>query len=296
MILVENLRKNYGPRTAVDGISMAIHAGETFGLLGPNGAGKSTTIHLIGGLLRPDGGLVTISGQADPARPEVRRKLGLAPQSIALYEDLTGAENLAFFGRLYGLKGARLAERVAWALEFAGLQDRAHDRVKAYSGGMQRRINLACALIHEPAAVLLDEPTVGVDPQSRNHLFENIEALKRLGLTVLYTTHYMEEAERLCDRIAIMDQGRILALGTLDELLAKHGGAATVTVEFEREPAPDAGLPGKLEGRTLRFESSAPLEAVARLTQSGSALRSLHVDRPDLERVFLALTGRRLRD
>ncbi|MBI3830173.1 MAG: ABC transporter ATP-binding protein [Planctomycetes bacterium] len=296
MILVKDLRKSYGARAAVAGVSFEIKPGETFGLLGPNGAGKSTTIHLLGGLLRADSGSVAIAGQADPSRAEVRRRLGLAPQAVALYEDLSGAENLAFFGKLYGLGGARLRERVTWALEFAGLSDRAHDRLRTYSGGMQRRINLACALIHEPAAVLLDEPTAGVDPQSRNHLFENIEALKKLGLTILYTTHYMEEAQRLCDRVAILDQGKILALDTVDGLIAKHGGQAQVTAELERAPADAAALPGKLDGLTLRFASERPLEDVARLAQSGLAFRTLHVDRPDLEQVFLALTGRRLRD
>lgn len=296
MILVKDLRKSYGSRMAVDGVSFEIKPGETFGLLGPNGAGKSTTIHLLSGLLHADGGAVEIAGQSDPSRPEVRRRLGLAPQSVALYEDLSGAENLAFFGKLYGLSGSRLRERVTWALEFAGLSDRAHDRLRTYSGGMQRRINLACALVHEPAAVLLDEPTAGVDPQSRNHLFENIEALKKLGLTILYTTHYMEEAQRLCDRVAILDQGKILALDTVDGLIAKHGGQAQVTAELERAPADASALPGKLDGLMLRFSSERPLEDVARLAQSGLAFRTLHVDRSDLEQVFLALTGRRLRD
>ncbi|MCW8131105.1 MAG: ABC transporter ATP-binding protein [Planctomycetota bacterium] len=298
MILVDQARKTYGARTAVDGVSFELRSGETFGLLGPNGAGKTTTIHLLAGLLDPDGGRIEVAGAADPRRAEVRRKLGLAPQTLSLYEDLTGAENLSFMGRLYGLGGGKLRERVAWALEFSGLAERARDRVKTYSGGMQRRLNLACALIHEPAALLLDEPTVGVDPQSRNRIFENIEALKKMGLTILYTTHYMEEAQRLCDRVAIMDAGRILALDTLSALIDAHGGAAQVTAEFEAPPAGiEALFPGgTLTGRTLRFATAKPLEDAAKLAQAGHAIRALHVDRPDLERVFLSLTGRRLRD
>ncbi|HEX7078270.1 MAG TPA: ABC transporter ATP-binding protein [Candidatus Eisenbacteria bacterium] len=195
-IQVNDLRKSYGDLVAVDGVSFAVEAGETFGLLGPNGAGKSTTIGMIVGSLRPDTGTVTVDGEADPTRPAIRRKIGVTPQSLALYAELTAEENLAFFGRLYGLSGDRLKHRVEWALAFAGLTDRRRDRVAAFSGGMQRRLNLVCGLLHEPPVILLDEPSVGVDPQSRNLLFENIEALKREGRTILYTTHYMEEAER----------------------------------------------------------------------------------------------------
>jgi ABC-2 type transport system ATP-binding protein len=226
------LRKSFGDRLAVDGVSFEVGRGETLGLLGPNGAGKTTTIGMIVGALRPDAGRVTLDGQDDPTRPEIRRRVGVSPQALALYADLTGEENLSFFGSLYGLAGARLRERVAWALEFAGLADRRRDRVLGYSGGMQRRLNLVCGLLHDPPVILLDEPTVGVDPQSRNAIFESIERLRAEGRTIVYTTHYMEEAERLCDRVAIMDHGRILAVDTVEGLLRTHGGPPRrVTVE-----------------------------------------------------------------
>jgi len=296
MIEVRDLRKSYGSLRAVDGVSFDLHPGETFGLLGPNGAGKTTTIHLMVGVLKPDAGSVRINGGADPTRPDVRRQIGIAPQAQALYADLTGEENLAFFARLYGLAGARLAERVAWALEFSGLADRRKHAVRTYSGGMQRRLNLAVALVHDPPVLFLDEPTVGVDPQSRNHIFDSIEALKKQGRTILYTTHYMEEAQRLCDRVAIMDRGKILALDTVSGLLDAHGGRSVIRAELESVPADTAALPGRLEGNTLVIETPKPLEEVARLAQLGLKLSALHVTRPNLETVFLELTGRSLRD
>jgi ABC-2 type transport system ATP-binding protein len=296
MIEVRDLRKSYGSLRAVDGVSFDLHPGETFGLLGPNGAGKTTTIHLMVGVLKPDAGSVRINGGADPTRPDVRRQIGIAPQAQALYADLTGEENLAFFARLYGLAGARLAERVAWALEFSGLADRRKHAVRTYSGGMQRRLNLAVALVHDPPVLFLDEPTVGVDPQSRNHIFDSIEALKKQGRTILYTTHYMEEAQRLCDRVAIMDRGKILALDTVSGLLDAHGGRSVIRADLESVPADTAALPGRLEGNTLVIETPKPLEEVARLAERGLKLTALHVTRPNLETVFLELTGRSLRD
>jgi ABC-2 type transport system ATP-binding protein len=306
MIQVTNLQKSYGTLRAVDGVSFDIRRGETFGLLGPNGAGKTTTIHLMAGLLRPDGGQVTINGAADPTRAEVRRQIGIAPQALALYEDLTGEENLRFFARLYGLSGAALIARVGWALDFAGLADRKRDALKVYSGGMKRRLNLAAALIHDPPVLFLDEPTVGVDPQSRNHLFDNIEKLSKEGRTILYTTHYMEEAERLCRRVAVMDHGKVLALDTVDRLIECFGGRSVVIAELKaslpasawREPLTRAlgDTPYVLDDRRLRFDADRPLEIVARLAAGGVELATLRVDRPDLEAVFLSLTGRRLRD
>jgi ABC-2 type transport system ATP-binding protein len=296
MIEVRDLRKSYGSLRAVDGVSFDLHPGETFGLLGPNGAGKTTTIHLMVGVLKPDAGSVRINGGADPTRPDVRRQIGIAPQAQALYADLTGEENLAFFARLYGLAGARLAERVAWALEFSGLADRRKHAVRTYSGGMQRRLNLAVALVHDPPVLFLDEPTVGVDPQSRNHIFDSIEALKKQGRTILYTTHYMEEAQRLCDRVAIMDHGKILALDTVTGLIDAHGGRSVIRAELESVPADRSALPGRLEGATLVIETPKPLEEVARLAERGLKLTTLHVTRPNLETVFLELTGRSLRD
>ena len=223
MLTLENVRKTYGALVAVDGLSLEVRRGEVFGLLGPNGAGKSTTISLCVGLIAPDSGRVAINGSGDPTDAAIRQAIGVAPQALALYDLLSGEENLRFFGEVYGLAGARLAERVASSLDFVGLTDRQRDRVGTYSGGMKRRLNLAAALVHDPQLILLDEPTVGVDPQSRHQIFENIRELKRLGRTVVYTTHYMEEAERLCDRVAIIDRGKLLALGPVAELVEAHG-------------------------------------------------------------------------
>ena len=295
MICARDLRKSYANVQAVDGVSLELGAGETFGLLGPNGAGKTTTIHMLIGVIRPDSGEVSIQGVPDPTRAEVRRQLGVAPQIESLYDELSAAENLAFFGRLYGLGGVRLKERVTWCLGLAGLSDRATDRVKTFSGGMKRRLNLACALVHDPPVLLFDEPTAGVDPQSRNHLLDTIEGFARAGRTILYTTHYMEEAERLCDRVAIMDQGKVLALDTVDELLRQHGGPSTVEAEVAQLPD-NVPLPGTLEGNILRFACDQPFEEASRLRNAGVQFVRFHVDRPSLESVFLNLTGRRLRD
>ena len=231
MLVLDNVRKSYGSLVAVDGLTLRVRPGEVLGVLGPNGAGKSTTINMAVGLLAPDAGTVSIDGKGAPTDPRVRRSIGVAPQSLALYELLSGDENLRFFGEVYGLTGTTLAARVQWALDFVGLADRRRDRVAAYSGGMKRRLNLAAALVHDPELILLDEPTVGVDTQSRNQILENILTLKRLGRTVIYTTHYMEEAERLCDRIAVIDQGKLLALGTVQELLDAQGVKPTLVLQ-----------------------------------------------------------------
>lgn len=283
MLLLADIRKRYADTVAVDGLSLRVERGEIFGLLGPNGAGKSTTIAIGVGLLNADSGEATLEGLGRPTDPRVRAQIGLAPQSLAIYEDLSAEENLAFFGRLYSLSGARLRERVGAMLEFAGLTDRRRHRVKTYSGGMKRRLNMACALVHEPSLVMFDEPTVGVDPQSRNAIFESILALKAAGLTVLYTTHYMEEAERLCDRVGVMDRGRLLALGSVRDLLAAHGGASVITVERE-------GTAGE-----ERHESADPARDVVPILGRGG-VRAVRIDRPSLESVFLSLTGRSLRD
>ncbi|HEY3284879.1 MAG TPA: ABC transporter ATP-binding protein [Armatimonadota bacterium] len=296
MLKAIGLTKSFGETVAVRDVSFALERGEIFGLLGPNGAGKTTTIHMLTGVLKPDAGEVCLDGCPDSGRPEARRLQGLAPQALALYEHLTAEENLAFFGGLYGLSGARLKERVHWGLNFAGLTDRRHSRTHTFSGGMLRRLNLACALVHEPEILFLDEPTAGVDPQSRNHLFECIEALRAEGLTVLYTTHYMEEAERLCDRVAVMDEGRLLALDTVEGLLQRYGAESIVTAEFLGVPSNPAALGGSLEGCRLTLATDRPLEALPKLASAGVGLKSLHVERPTLESVFLKLTGRSLRD
>jgi ABC-2 type transport system ATP-binding protein len=296
MIQIHDLSKSFGDIEAVRDFSLSISKGETVGLLGSNGAGKTTTISMLVGGLSPDAGTITIDGKSDPRQPSVRRALGLAPQSIALYDKLTAEENLAFFGGIYGLVGQKLQERVNWCIDLAALGERRKDRVETYSGGMKRRLNLACALVHEPSVLLLDEPTVGVDPQSRNHIFEAIEGLSESGLTLIYTTHYMEEAERLCDRVAIMDKGGILALDSVKGLIRAHGGASWLHVEFESPPA-DGLVPGAIvEGNELRVQTDDPLAVMDELRKLGSELTSFHLQRANLESVFLSLSGRALRD
>lgn len=313
ILAVRDLRKTFGQARkgadgkvsgnsqvrGTDGVTFDLHRGEAFGLLGPNGAGKTTTISLVMGILSPDSGEVSIGGKP-PTEHETRRRLGLAPQALSLYQDLTVRENLEFFGKLYSPSRQWLQDRVAWSLEFAGLTDRGNDLVKNCSGGMKRRLNLACALIHEPEVVFLDEPTVGVDPQSRNHLFECIEQLKRDGITILYTTHYMEEAERLCDRVAIMDHGKLLALDRVDDLLTRHGGKSLVTGTLSRIPENreqlDRELPGELDDLSWRYQGDDPMKAITIAARCGADFHSLTIRRPDLESVFLNLTGRSLRD
>jgi ABC-2 type transport system ATP-binding protein len=282
MLILSHVVKRYGAHVAVNDLSLEVRPGEIFGLLGPNGAGKSTSVHLAVGLLRPDQGMAALAGLGPPTSPDVRARIGVAPQALSLYQLLTGEENLTFFGRLHGMKGSALAGRVRWALDFVGLTDRRGDRVQNYSGGMKRRLNLAAALLHAPALLLLDEPTVGVDPQSRNSIFDNIEALREQGTTILYTTHYMEEAVRLCDRVAIIDHGRLLALDTVRGLIAEYGGAPTLVVEIGED--------------VRRIETANPLAELNRFVAEGATVTSFHVERPTLEQVFLNLTGRSLRD
>jgi len=296
MIRAENLRKQYDRLVAVDGLSFHVDRGEIFGLLGPNGAGKTTTINMLVGILKPDGGSVNINGADDPTRANVRQSIGYAPQSIAIYDRLTASENLEFFGKLYGITGRRSKERIAWALEFGGLKDTGKKLAGAFSGGMKRRLNLAAALIHDPPILMLDEPTVGVDPQSRNLIFDGIEGLKRQGKTIIYTTHYMEEAQRLCDRVAIIDHGKILALDGIEALIRGHGGSSVIEAELERVPDDASHLPGTLDGRRLRIVTPRPLEELAALGRLNLQFAELRIDRPNLETVFLNLTGRSLRD
>jgi len=281
MITFRNITKRFGKITAVDDLSLEIRKGEVFGLLGPNGAGKTTTINLAVGLFKPDSGSITLDGSGSPDSPEVRSRMGVAPQALALYEDLNADENLKFFGKIQGLPGQTLKDRVAWSLDFVGLSGRRRDPVKNFSGGMKRRLNLAIALVHDPPLLLLDEPTVGVDPQSRNAIFDNIDALRKQGRTIIYTTHYMEEAQRLCDRVGIIDHGKLLALDTVDTLIAAHGGSTILIAERE-------------DGE-IRIETEEPLEELLRLQKETKLLR-FRVEKPDLENVFLNLTGRHLRD
>lgn len=280
MLRLTDLRKSFGAINAVDGLTLEIRRGEVFGLLGPNGAGKSTTISMCIGLIEPDSGSVELDGAGSPREARARRHLGLAPQSLALYDDLTAEENLTFFGRLYGISAPR--KRASELLELIGLTTRGRDRVKGFSGGMKRRLNLAVALVHEPDLVLLDEPTAGVDPQSRASILELVRSLASKGVTVVYTTHYMDEAQRVCDRVAIVDHGKVLALGTVDELMKQYGGEVTVIVE-------------RGGGESERHATSEPLAVIAAVLERGDAT-GVRVERPDLEGVFLTLTGRSLRD
>jgi ABC-2 type transport system ATP-binding protein len=304
------LVKSYGSLRAVDGVSFRVRPGTILGLLGPNGAGKTTTVSMLCGLLAPDSGQVLIQGaplkgDADPKK----RLVGLVPQDLALYEDLTATDNLILFGGLYGMGRRTLQTAMASSLAFVGLADRADEKVKTYSGGMKRRLNLAAGLLHDPPILLLDEPTVGVDPQSRSAIFDNLEALKARGKALLYTTHYMEEAERLCDHLVILDHGRVIAEGTLRELAGRIPRTNRLEVELE---SPGEGewladvrslqgvLRAELMDRTLAVtveDLTAVTPAVLGcLAERGVAYTQVASERADLEEVFLSLTGRSLRD
>jgi ABC-2 type transport system ATP-binding protein len=305
---VEDLHKQFGSIEAVRGVSFHIQAGEVFGLLGPNGAGKTTTLSMLCTLLRPSHGDARIFGKSllqDVVG--VRRLVGLVPQDISLYPTLTARENLTFFGQVYGVARRSLGARAEHLLELVGLRSRADEPVHTYSGGMMRRLNLACGLIHEPRLLLLDEPTVGVDPQSRQHILDAIREIARQGMAVLYTTHYMEEAERFCDRIAIMDEGRIAATGSLPELLQIVGMGELIELRW----VPDAGSLARLRA----IEDVAQVETVDGVTRicvanAGRALGpiaaiiadcsgtvdGLEIHPVNLERVFMRLTGKALRD
>ena len=303
-----DLARSFGSLQAVRGISLEIRAGETFGVLGPNGAGKTTTLSMLSTLLPPTRGDVVVFGASvvdDPA--EVRRRVGLAPQQISLYPMFTAQENLEFFATLHGVPPDVRRRRTDQLLDLVGLAPRRHDRVQTYSGGMQRRLNLACAMIHEPRLLLLDEPTANVDPQSRENLFDVIRQIASEGTTIVYTTHYIEEAERLCDRIAILDEGNIAAVGTLRELLGLVGMGEIVEVRGRGV----ARLGGSLEARpevvkverddgVLRLFVKTAADARALMTAplwgSGDDIESLEVHRVSLERVFMHLTGKELRD
>jgi ABC-2 type transport system ATP-binding protein len=299
--------RRFGERVAVDGIGFEIAPGETYGLLGPNGAGKTTTISMVAGILEPDAGTVAVAGlEMSTGAAPAKAAIGFVPQEVALYADLSAVENLRFFGRLQGLAGRRLAERIAAVLDVVGLADRGEDPIESYSGGMRRRANIAVGLLHEPALLILDEPTVGVDPHSRNQILESIETLGGAGLAVLYTTHYMEEAERLCDRVAIVDAGRLVAEGTRRELVARIGEHDRLVIaasgDLERFAERCRALPGVVSATvtgegvevlaTLAGAVLAPVVAAA----DGARIGGIDVREPDLEAVFLHLTGRALRD
>jgi len=309
MFEILGLMKRYGAIQAVGGVSFSASPGETLGLLGPNGAGKTTTVSMIAGILKPDSGEVrlegrVINGDTDP----VKNRIGLVPQELALFEQMSARLNLETFGGLYGLSGLGLRRAVDAQLDLVGLADRAKDPVATFSGGMKRRLNLAAALLHEPRLLILDEPTVGVDPQSRNALFDNLETLKKAGLTLIYTSHYMEEVERLCDRIVIMDHGRVLKDNTLAELHHEVPVANVLKVECAGETGTWLTELQKVEGVVSLEQQNGTLciglselgaGAAAVLTwlhQRGIVVNHVGSERASLETIFLNLTGRSLRD
>jgi ABC-2 type transport system ATP-binding protein len=301
LLTVRDARKSFGSTPALQGASLALNAGELLGLLGPNGAGKTTLVRAIAGRVRLDGGEIALAGRA--LRPESPRvELGVVPQEIAVYAQLTARENLEVFGRLHGLTRQALPERVAWALSWTGLDARADEPVKRFSGGMRRRLNIACGVLHEPRVLLLDEPTVGVDPQSRERIYEMLSALRKRGTSLLLTTHQLDEAEGLCDRIVVIDHGRVAASGTLQELIASTvGECRRVSLSVERLPErPLAGLAVDGDGHTLSAEvRDVAAELPALLQQAAAAgvvVRDVAVKGPSLHAVFIHLTGRELRE
>jgi ABC-2 type transport system ATP-binding protein len=285
---IENIVKAFGSRRALDGVSLELRPAEVLGVLGPNGAGKSTLVRTIMGRVKPDSGSVTLFGKPAPAGDtEARASVGVVPQEIALYPNLTSHENLTVFGRYLGLSGIALDQAIKRSLDWAALSDRANEPVKTLSGGMKRRLNMAAGVLHRPRVLLLDEPTVGVDPQSRERIYQMIESLRADGVSLIYTTHYMEEAERLCDRIAIIDDGRVIAAGTKDELVRNTiGTKREVIVEFA-------------DGTrvTHMIDDAAEMPRVMREAEAqGSGVRDLTMKSPSLEKVFLHLTGKGLRE
>lgn len=304
-----HLARSFGSLRAVDDVSLSVAPGETYGLLGPNGAGKTTTISMICGLLTPTAGTVHVLGrEITPSASAAKSAIGLVPQDIALYPDLSARENLRFFGRLQGMRGSALEARIDETLEVVGLAGRAKDRIETFSGGMKRRANIAVGLLHSPTLLVLDEPTVGVDPQSRNSILEAIANLGTAGMAVLYTTHYMEEAERLCDRIGIIDAGKLIAEGTRAELVAGLGSASRVTIRAEGSALdawraalaelPSVTVHATPDGADLTCaDSIATVAAVfERAGDHDVTISGVDVAAPDLESVFLHLTGKALRD
>jgi len=306
---IKNLVKNFKNVTAVDGITLKINEGEIFGLLGPNGAGKSTTINILCGILNKDKGEVHCFGkELNKNIREIKKDIGVVPQSIAVYEDLKARENVEFFASLYGLKGKMLKERAKEALEFVGLTERSDDFPKNFSGGMKRRLNIACAIAHRPKLIIMDEPTVGIDPQSRNHILESVKKLNSMGSTIIYTSHYMEEVEAICTRIGIIDHGKLIASGTYEELQSLISGRKTIVLEsdigIEIKKDEIKKIKGVMDVYTadnvINIETQKESDCIGDITayckDNSIPIRSINMGNVGLETVFLSLTGRSLRD
>lgn len=310
IVKLENVTRKFGDLLAVDNLSLDIASGEIFGLLGPNGAGKSTAINMITGLLAMDKGNISILDR-DVRKDAMftKRNTGIVPQDIAIYEDLTSLENVKFFASLYGLKGSELTAAAEEALEFTGLCDKAKSYPKGFSGGMKRRLNIACAIAHKPKLIIMDEPTVGIDPQSRNHILQSVVRLNQQGCTIIYTSHYMEEVEEICTRIAIMDHGKVIAQGTREELksiitdtnlvwITVADSIAKVREEKLKEISGVTGI--EIDENTVKISSAREVSILDKIilyfTANGISIKSIESKTPDLETVFLSLTGRRLRD
>lgn len=309
MLKVENLYKDFGNVKAVEGISFEVKKGQVFGLLGPNGAGKSTTISIISTLIKPSSGDVLFEGTSILNNPKlIRQKLGVVPQDIALYPTLTGYENLSFWGSIYGLKGSELKTRINDVCEIIGLNGRIKDKVEKYSGGMKRRLNIGAALLHKPELLIMDEPTVGIDPQSRNHILDTVLELNKQGITIIYTSHYMEEVEYLCNELCIMDEGKIIASGTQQEMIELVKEKTQINIKLNKMDEymlnilkdTDGVFDGKIEEDHIAlFGSNADVvlaDIISKVSKNGWLIETIDVKKPNLEAVFLHLTGKALRD
>jgi ABC-2 type transport system ATP-binding protein len=311
MLHVNRVRKSFGKTEVVKGVTFSVEKGEAFGLLGPNGAGKSTTISMICGLLPYNEGEITVGGFSVKDRPlEIKRKIGVVPQDIALYPTMSARDNLLFWGKMYGLSGRNVKKRADEVLDFVGLHDRAKDKIETFSGGMKRRINIGAALMHKPELLIMDEPTVGIDPQSRNHILETVKELNKEGMTIIYTSHYMEEVEFLCERIGIIDHGEVIAIGTKDDLCNRLSGGTIIKMEvnvFKSSLLDEINsLPitekviGNEEEKTIEIFVNSGHQALGELVtaavKNNVVVSSIQVQEPNLESLFLQLTGRSLRD
>lgn len=309
VVEVKGLVKQFKGNTAVNGVDLCVEEGEIFGLLGPNGAGKSTTLNTVLGLLRADGGTVKLFDKDFQHHgKEIKQQVGYVPQDFAFFETLSALDNVTYWGKLYNLKGAELKKAVKEALEFTGLWERRKDRSKTFSGGMKRRLNIACAVVHKPKLLLMDEPTVGVDPQSRNNILESIKKLNKQGTTVIYTSHYMEEIEEICNRVAIMDFGKVIAEGTVEELVESLSEDRKITLEFNKYPDWIVSVLEKVDGvkkvvqkeNTIQLSLKKNEQYLSNLMQvmvsNTIQPKSITTEKANLETVFLQLTGKKLRD